>query len=295
MNAHQLILVEGIPGSGKSTTAKKIEEYLKEKGINVRLFKEGDQNPADLSWHACIPNAAFTQLLETYPNEKETILACTTFEEDYAIVAYIKGDFQNPELHQRFESYEVYDNRVPFQRFRDLHLKRWKHFSEQSKQENTVSIFECAFLQNHVNELLLFRDKNESEIKTYMKCLLETVQELHPFLLYLSPVNVKKNLEWIGKMRVNEKGEQDWLNRVTAYISECPYGMKNQLFGIDGLAACMEARKHIELDFIKTLLSDSHIIENEDNDWEANWRKVRAAFDKRKWGWATQGETERNR
>lgn len=44
----KLILIEGLPGSGKSTTARLVHEILMQKGIESELFCEGDlDHPAD--------------------------------------------------------------------------------------------------------------------------------------------------------------------------------------------------------------------------------------------------------
>lgn len=46
--ARQLILIEGLPGSGKSTIAKMVSEILIDQGKQVQLFQEGNlDHPAD--------------------------------------------------------------------------------------------------------------------------------------------------------------------------------------------------------------------------------------------------------
>jgi thymidylate kinase len=46
---NKLILVEGFPGSGKTTTAKQIHKVMSKKGIPCMLFNEGNvDHPADL-------------------------------------------------------------------------------------------------------------------------------------------------------------------------------------------------------------------------------------------------------
>ncbi|WP_291569267.1 zeta toxin family protein [Clostridium sp. UBA4548] len=47
---NKLILVEGIPGAGKTTTARIIKERLISEGKNVILYEEGMSHPADMAW-----------------------------------------------------------------------------------------------------------------------------------------------------------------------------------------------------------------------------------------------------
>ena len=46
---NKLILVEGIPGAGKTTTARKIRDELISQGQNVVLYEEGMSHPADMA------------------------------------------------------------------------------------------------------------------------------------------------------------------------------------------------------------------------------------------------------
>ena len=111
---NRLILVEGIPGSGKSTIANKIKDHFETMGIKVKLFSEGDSHPADLAWNAYIPRDEYETLLKNNPQHVNVIRKHTQLEEDYALVAYTKLGV-NPdenELMKYFETHEVYDGRV---------------------------------------------------------------------------------------------------------------------------------------------------------------------------------------
>jgi len=69
----KLILVEGIPGSGKTTIAKKISAYFRDMGVNTITYAEGEAHPADLGWIACIPIERYNYLLAYYPQFSEDI------------------------------------------------------------------------------------------------------------------------------------------------------------------------------------------------------------------------------
>lgn len=87
---NRLILVEGIPGSGKTTISNRIKQYFESKGIKVKLYNEGDTHPADLGWNACLTIDEYTDIIKNNPELEEKIKGNTSFEGEYAIVAYTK-------------------------------------------------------------------------------------------------------------------------------------------------------------------------------------------------------------
>ena len=62
----KLILVEGIPGSGKSTFAQKIADCYSTRGQKTNLYTEGDYHPADLAWNARLPLEELDNILAPY-------------------------------------------------------------------------------------------------------------------------------------------------------------------------------------------------------------------------------------
>jgi thymidylate kinase len=70
----KLILVEGLPGSGKSTTASITNDILKEINVDTKLFLEGNtEHPADYEGGSYFSKTEFDQLLQQY-NEVQPIL-----------------------------------------------------------------------------------------------------------------------------------------------------------------------------------------------------------------------------
>ena len=64
----KLILIEGIPGSGKTSAARFICNWLESHGRRPRLFLEGDwQHPADFESVACLDDAEYARLRAQFP------------------------------------------------------------------------------------------------------------------------------------------------------------------------------------------------------------------------------------
>lgn len=271
---NRLILVEGMPGSGKTTISKKIRDYLVNKGIDVILYSEGDMHPADMAWNALLTREEYNNAINENIEYKKIIKANSIFEDDYVIVAYTKLGFHNNEnkLMDYLEAHEIYDGRVSIEIFKDIHLKRWVKFRNLMKEDkNKVVIFECAFLQNHVNELLAIYEKDLNYIREYLNELIKTVSELNPKLIYLKQLSAKETLARVSKERVSDNKEiyPDWIEMVSQYFESSNYGKHNNINGFDGLVRYFEQRQIIELDVIKSLPIDNLIVDNKNYDYEA--------------------------
>jgi len=270
---NKLILIEGIPGSGKTTLSAKVKDYLISKGYKVLLFYEGDSHPVDLAWIASVPIDEYNDLLIQNPQLKGIIQENTKVDKDYAYVAYTQlGMYpQENELMKYFEDHEVYNARVSLETFQKLHMNRWKEYSNISHEE-TITIFECAYLQNHVNEMLAYHNKDVEYISQYMCDLISTVKNLKPKLIYLSQDDVRETITRVSKDRIakdRSKG-RDWIDLVIDYIENCPYGIKHQLKGFEGVIEYFENRQQIEQKIFEDLTIDKVIIHNKD----FNWKKI---------------------
>lgn len=270
---NRLILVEGMPGSGKTTISTKIKDYLINKGLNVTLYNEGDLHPADMAWNALFTKEEYDNLIKENKEYEQIIKENSILEDDYVIVAYTKLDLykdQN-ELMKIFEDHEIYDGRVSLETFKNIHLKRWGKFADEMKEsENEIIVFECAFLQNHINELLAVHEKEVHFIKQYLKELIETVKGLNPKLIYLNQDSVKETLGRVAKERVsdNKDMQPDWIDIVIEYFQNSNYGNNNNITGFDGAVRYFEKRQEIELKVIYDLSIDKCIITNYDYDWD---------------------------
>ena len=267
-----LILVEGIPGSGKSTFAKKIANFFSNNGLKANLYNEGTFHPADLAWNACIPIKTLDVILAPYESIKSEIDKNTHIEDDYAIVSYMQVKTENTDFYKDMESYEVYNNRVSFDIFNGLHRKRWDTFNKQAKEKNELNIFECALLQNHVNELMLFHLAEIDTIKMHINAMIQTVTDLSPNIIYLSQPSVKETIERVAKQRISEHVK--WVDRVNSFHENTPYGKLHGVKGFNGTVRIFEERKRIELEIISSLPCNTIILDNPDYDWDGLWGKI---------------------
>ena len=272
----KLILVEGIPGSGKSTFAQRIANFYTQCGQKTTLYNEGDFHPADLAWNAYIPVEKLDSILAPYENFRDEIDKHIHIEGNYAIVPYTQVKTKSQPFLKDMEAYEVYNNRVPFEVFGSLHRKRWAAFSQLVEHKDELTIFECAFLQNHVSELMLWQLAELETIRAHCHALMQTVMPLFPTLIYLTQPSVKETVERVARQRVSARGL--WVDEFIRSTENTPYGKLHKVRGFDDAIQYLEKRKNTELEIIKSLPVRTIVLENSNYDWEALWKTLESGL-----------------
>ena len=271
----KLILIEGIPGSGKTTFAKKTAGLYQSRGITVNLFIEGQLHPADLSWNACVPVALYENILAKYEPIQREIAKHTVFEGNTAIIAYTQVATDNKDFYRELETFEVYGGRVPDEVFFKLHYNRWHAFANNAAEKSELNIFECAFMQNHVNELLFWRNADEGTVIAHHNKLLDSVKCLSPVVIYLSQADIRETIQRIARERVS-KDNVNWIDRCIEYCENSPFGKRRGTKGFDGAIEFFSIRKQLDMKILSQLSTPYVIIENENYDWDYIWKQIEA-------------------
>lgn len=266
---HRLVLIEGIPGSGKTTMSKKLYQALTDQGLNVEQYTEGDQHPADLSWQSILSIDEYNFLLSKYPEHESDIKGNSIMEDDIVITAYTLLNINHEsDLYKYLENHEIYSINADLETFKQAHLTRWKKFVEQS-DNNTIYIFECVLLQNHITQLMLEYEASQETINIYIKEFLEVIKEMSPIIHYLSPLSVEEAITHVAKERRPENQERQniWIDRVLDYVVDTPYGIRHKITGIEGFIKFSSHRQSIEKKLLDQLEIEANIIEHDGLSW----------------------------
>jgi hypothetical protein len=263
----KLIIVEGIPGTGKSLTASFIKELLDKNHIQSILYQEGNlDHPADYESVACLDDAEYDNLLLKY-NKNRDLLSKNVIKKgnDYFFCyRKMKQDSNtnlSDELFKALSKYDVYD--LSLEKYNKICKARWKEFVKSSKSNHLLSIFECCFLQNPLSTMLARHNADQSYINQYIMDLTEIINDLNPVLIFLYQDSVKKTFE-----KVIPERPKEWLDFVIGYVTQQEYGKVHQLEGFEGLVKFYEALRTLEVDIFKTLPFKKLFIDNSGLNWD---------------------------
>ncbi|MEH7444160.1 hypothetical protein V7201_17745 [Bacillus sp. JJ1122] len=257
----KLILVEGLPGSGKSTTAKMIKEILTEQNVKAELYMEGHHDhPADYEGVAYFTEEEFVHLLEANEGLSKIFQEKAFVKRGRRLLPYMKiktelGEEFPDKLLEEISKKDVYE--LPLEENIAVIAESWEEFAKQAEANDLVYIFECCFIQNPVTVgMIKYGAPDEASID-YVKKLADAVGDLNPLLVYVKQENVDKSF----RKAVTERPE-DWFNGFVHYYTAQGYGLKNVLNGLDGTIEVLKARQELELKILEHLDMTKVIVDN---------------------------------
>ncbi len=263
----KLIIVEGLPGTGKSTISELAHKTLKEKQIETDLFSEGNlDHPADYDGVACFNIEQYEEFLKNNEENLDFINSITVKKRDNFFISYAKqkkelGDKFSNELLTYIYEYDIYE--LPLEVHEELLLNRWKEFVEQTTKEDKVYVFECCFIQNPVTVSMIRENRSKDFTINYIEKLANIIKPLNPVLIYLDQNDIDSSFK-----RIAEERPEGWLNGFINYYTQQGYGKENNLSGIDGTIEVLKARKMLEMEIFNLLDIEKKIIDNSNYDYK---------------------------
>jgi hypothetical protein len=273
----KLILVEGLPGSGKSTTAGLILEILTENGVDAELFMEGNlDHPADYEGVAYFTEEEFGNLLERSGNLRAAFQNQVLVKRGYYLLPYMKmkadlGDKFPEELVKEISKKDIYE--LPLDLNMEIIVESWKEFARKTENENKVYVFECCFIQNPVTvSMVKYGAPDEVSIE-YVQKLEEVIRSLNPLLVYVKQEDIERSF----RKAIAER-PVDWFKGFIEYYTSQGYGADKKLSGLDGAIEVLKARQQLEGKILNQLIMPVTILDNSQFNLESHKESLRKAI-----------------
>lgn len=244
------IFVEGLQGMGKSTLVQRLSEQLPE----YKRYAEGDICPVELAWCSRMTLEEYEAAKKKFPEVADEIQKWSKEEAEHMIVAYTRIITDYPGFHKYMEQFEIYNGRRTLNELKEIVLQRYENFKEKG------NIFECAFFQNIVEDMILFHQLSDDEIIDFYKELYEKMDKKSFRLLYIDSNNIAENIEIIKKERCDQEGNELWYQLMINYLQESPYGKAHGYRGFEDLIAHLCHRQAVERRIIDEVIGENAII-----------------------------------
>lgn len=257
----KLILVEGLPGSGKSTTARLIHDILIENGVNAELYMEGNlDHPADYEGVAYFTEEDFEDLLLESGSLSKVFQDWITVKRGRRLLPYVKikselGSGFPDELFAAISKEDVYE--LPLKENIAVIAESWTEFARKAESENKIYVFECCFIQNPITVgMVKYGAPDEVSIE-YVRKLGDAVKFLDPLLVYVKQEDIERSF----RKAVAERPE-DWFKGFIQYYTSQGYGAEKELSGLEGTIEVLKARQQLECNILEQLTMPVSILDN---------------------------------
>lgn len=244
------VFIEGIQGMGKSTLQQAIFAEMPE----LHICREGDYSPVELAWCTWMTGEEYQRILQQFDSLSKEVVGHTVREGDHYIVSYTRILTDVPQFHKELERFEIYNGRKSLRELEQIILARYERFV------GTGYLFECAFLQNIVEELILFQQLSDDEIVAFYDRLYAAVYKEDFLLFYLYSDKIEECTRTIQKERSDAQGNQLWYDLMLKYLIHSPYGIRQGCQGFEDLVNHFRHRQRVELRIINEVVREQAVI-----------------------------------
>ena len=237
MDAARLIVIEGMIGSGKTTTATAVGDWLAGRGENVRVFCEG---AAD---HPIRTRAEDRLRAEAGPQAPGPGRAGDGSAGD-------GGPDGRPGVY------------APVQ---------WRRLAERCLRGGQTIIIESSFLQNSVMPAFI----DGAPARTVEEIFTQIVRQAapaRPLLVYLRPADIAAAIA-----RVHRTRGDPWSSRNVAFVENSPWARRRSLRGQDAVVKLYQAWEPFVTQLYGRYPFPKIMVTDPQHDWQATLTRICAA------------------
>lgn len=266
----KLIMVEGLPGAGKTTVAEQVMKELKGQKRKVMYFDEKSTHPVDLSWQAFLTKDEYhgfvAECLNIWMNSKQTISddelirrieEQTRIDNGFVAIAYRNIDFPDDSyetVRKRLVLKMIRQGRVSFEQFRQINVGRWNAFAQDMMLEDKTVVFDASLLQNNLFEILCSYELKDEQIIDYIMELANTVTFLVPKIMYVMCPDVEKLVNRLQrKYQIEDEKEFNWFAHMEDWVSNTVFAKKHGYTGKHGIIAFLEEKQRLDYKVLERL------------------------------------------
>ncbi len=210
---NRLFLLEGLPGTGKTTNSYRLYEQLVRNGRDVRWLHEVSQpHPTLFFSESCLTKEEYSLFTEKHPEIAEMLssiaeIRATTVGIDTLTAARRLPGQENAAWYQELLQYDVMD--FSLERYEPVAYEKWEAFVHAALQDDTIYILDGSIFQYQIFTYLL-NGAEYTRLAGFVRGIMKMLRPLHPALIYLYRENTGDSIAFIEKQRGTKDLESTW-------------------------------------------------------------------------------------
>ena len=210
---NRLILLEGLPGTGKTTNSYRLFEQLVRNGRDVRWLHEVSQpHPTLFFSESCLTKEAYRLFTEKYPEAAGMLGSITevrsaTVGIDYLTAARRMPGQENAAWYQELKQYDAMD--FPLERYEPAALEKWEAFVNAALRNDTIYILDSGIFQYQIFTFLL-NGADYRRLAKFVRSIMNMLRPLRPALIYLYREKTGDSIAFMEKQRGMKNLESTW-------------------------------------------------------------------------------------
>ena len=210
---NRLILLEGLPGTGKTTNSYRLYEQLVRNGREVRWLHEVSQpHPTLFFSEACLTKEEYRLFTEKYPEAADMLagiaeIRASTVGIDYLTAARRLPGQESAAWVQELQRYDVMG--FPLERYEPVAQEKWEAFARAALQEDAIYIMDGGIFQYQIFTYLL-NGAEYPRLAGFVRGIMDLLRPLRPALIYLYREEAGDSIAFIEKQRGIGALESTW-------------------------------------------------------------------------------------
>ena len=210
---NRVILLEGLPGTGKTTNSYRLFEQLVRNGRDVRWLHEVSQpHPTLFFSESCLTKEEYRLFTEKYPEAADMLggiaeVRATTVGIDYLTAARRMPGQEKAAWYLELLQYDVMN--FSLERYEPAALEKWEAFVNMAFRNDTIYILDSSIFQYQIFTFLL-NGTDYQRLAGFVHSIMNMLRPLRPALIYLYREKTEDSISFIEERRGMKDLESTW-------------------------------------------------------------------------------------
>ncbi|WP_419884660.1 hypothetical protein [Paenibacillus sp. B-A-8] len=213
LNQSRLILMEGLPSTGKSTNAGILFQQLEQNGEQARWIHEvARPHPTLFFYEAYMENEEYLEFIASYPHtvpilEQLLIKRKRGIGIDLLEVEWNYQEYLGSDAFTELKRYDVWN--FDLERYKQVAIEKWEHFVKKQLHSNQIVILDSCIFQFQIYTFIL-ADAPFIQLQSFIEEIYKIISPLQPSLIYLYRNNTDDTIDYLAKSRGTAFLERIW-------------------------------------------------------------------------------------